>query len=143
MQESKPSSANGDRNLASIVSEIRDEVRTLLTTRIEMLKSEVRESGAAIKAGVPIAVLAAVLLGTGYLLFTLAVVGLVAVAFAGSPYRWFFSFLIVGFVWFCTGGMATLFALHRFRQHGLFPKKTVEVLKADKVWIQNEIRGSI
>jgi Putative Actinobacterial Holin-X, holin superfamily III len=65
------------------------------------------------------------------------------VAFSGNPYGWFYSFLIVGFVWFAIGGMAAFFAINRFRAHGFFPKRTVEVLKADKVWIQNELRGSV
>ncbi len=135
--------ANGERNLASILAEIREELKSLITTRIEMLKSELRETLAAVKAGVPMLATALVFLGTGYILFTLALVGLVSVAFVGNPYRWFFSFLIVAFAWFVIGGLAGLLALRQFQAYGFFPKKTVEVLKADRAWIQNEIGGSV
>jgi uncharacterized membrane protein YqjE len=136
-------STNGERSLASIVIEIREELKSLVTTRIEMLKSELRDAVAAIKSGVPFALGAAVMLGTAYLLLTLALVALIVVAFGANPYRWFFSLLIVGGLWLMTGGMAAFFALRRLQLHGFFPRRTVEVLKADKAWIQNEIGGSL
>jgi uncharacterized membrane protein YqjE len=143
MQETRTSSVNGERSLASIIGEIREELKELVSTRIAMLRSELRETGAALKAGIPMLTIAAVFLGTGYLLLTAALVAVVWVAFAGNPYGWFYAFLIIGLVWFTIGGIAALLGVHRFREHGFFPKTTVEVLKADKAWIQNEIRGSI
>jgi uncharacterized membrane protein YqjE len=142
MQEAN-SSANGARSLASIVAEIREELKSLVNTRVEMFRSELWDAVAALKAGIPFAIGAAVMLGTAYLLLTLALVALVVVAFGANPYRWFFSLLIVGGIWLVIGSMAAYFALRRFREHGFFPRKTVQVLKADKTWIQNEIRGSI
>jgi uncharacterized membrane protein YqjE len=143
MHETRTSSVNGERSLASIIVEIREELKELVNTRLEMLRSELRETTAALKAGIPLLMIAAVFLGTGYLLLTAALVAVVWVAFSGNPYGWFYSFLIVGFVWFAIGGMAAFSAINRFREHGFFPKRTAEVLKADKVWIQNEIRGSV
>jgi uncharacterized membrane protein YqjE len=136
-------SANGERSLASLVAEIREEIKEVVTTRVEIFRSELRESVAAFKAGVPLAIVAAVMLGTAYLLLSLALVALVVVAFAGNPYRWFFALLIVGGVWLVIGGTAAYFAVRRFQPHGLFPKKTAEVLRADKAWLQNELRGSL
>ena len=143
MHETRTSSVNGERSLASIIAEIREELKELVNTRVEMLRSELRETTAALKAGIPMLMIAAVFLATAYLLLTAALVAVVSVAFAGSPYAWFYSFLIVGFVWLMIGGLAGMLALHRFREHGFFPKRTVEVLKADKAWLQNEIRGSV
>lgn len=137
------SSTNGERSLASIVSEISEELKSLVTTRVEILKAELRESVAALKAALPLAAIAAVLLGTAYLLLSLALVALIVVAFAGNPYRWFFSLLIVGGVWLIGGALTAFFAVHRFQEYGFFPKKTVEVLKADKVWLQQEVKGNI
>ena len=71
-------------------------------------------------------------------LLTITVVALVAVAFWNNPYHWFFAFLIVGVVWSIGGGILGWMALHEFQSKGLFPKKTIEVLKADKMWIQSE-----
>jgi len=136
-------SVNGERSLASLIAEIREELKSLITTRVEMLKEELREAMSTVAAGLPLALAAAVMVATAYLLLTLSLVALIVVAFGDNPYRWFFAFLIVGFAWFLLGGMAALFAWNQFREHSLVPKKTVEVLKADRAWLQNEIRGTV
>jgi uncharacterized membrane protein YqjE len=129
---------NHVRSLSAIVAEIKEEVKDFVQTRVEMFKSEVRETLNAWKTAVPLALIAVLLLATAYLLITLAVVGLVAVAFWDNPYRWFLAFLIVGVVWSLGGGLLGWLALREFQSKGLFPKKTMEVLKADKIWIQSE-----
>jgi uncharacterized membrane protein YqjE len=129
---------NHSKNLAAIIAELKDEIKDFVQTRVEMFKSEVRETLDAWKTAVPLAAVAVVLLVTAYLLLTIAVVALVAVAFWNNPYHWFFAFLIVGVVWSIGGGILGWMALHEFLSKGLFPKKTIEVLKADKMWIQSE-----
>ena len=131
-----------DRSLASIVAEIRDEVREFVQTRIEMFRSELREAKSTLKVAIPLGALALVLLGTAYLLLTLAVVALVAVTFQGSPYQWFLSFLIVGDGWCIFGGICAALALNELHRKGVFPKRTVGTLRADKVWFENEVRRS-
>jgi uncharacterized membrane protein YqjE len=129
---------NHVRGLAAIVAEIKDEIKDFVQTRVEMFKSEMRETLNAWKTAVPLAVLAVLFLATAYLMSTLAVVGLVAVAFWDNPYRWFLAFLIVGLLWSIGGGILGWLALREFQSKGLFPRKTIEVLKADKIWIQSE-----
>jgi uncharacterized membrane protein YqjE len=129
---------NHTRNLAAIVGEIKDEITDFVQTRVEMFKSELRETLDAWKTAVPLAAIAVLLLTTAYLLLTLAVVGLVAVAFWDNPYRWFLAFLSVGLLWSIGGGVLGWLALREFHSKGLFPRKTMEVLKADKIWIQSE-----
>ena len=129
---------NHSKNLAEIIAELKDEIKDFVQTRLELFKSEVRETLDAWKTAVPLAAVAVVLLVTAYLLLTIAVVALVAVAFWNNPYHWFFAFLIVGVVWSIGGGILGWMALHEFQSKGLFPKKTIEVLKADKMWIQSE-----
>src|SRR3954452_15416208 len=115
--------------LTQLVLEMKRELVEFATTRVELLRSEIQESVAAMKAAAPMAVIAIVLLVTAYLLLTLALVGLVAVAFVGNPYAWFFAFLIVGGAWALLGVIAAFLALRSLRRLGLFPKKTIEVLK--------------
>ena len=59
---------------------------------------------------------------------------------AGSAYAWFYACAIVGVVWIAFAGVAAFFAYNEFRAKAMFPKHTVEVLKADKVWIESEAR---
>jgi Putative Actinobacterial Holin-X, holin superfamily III len=132
-----------ERTLAGLIIEIRDEIQQFLQTRVDMLRSEFRETVKTFKTVAPLALLATVLLASAYLLFTLALVGLIAVAFWNNPYHWFFAFLIVGAVWLSFGGLAAYFAWNRLRAHGMFPRRTVEVLKADKIWIQKGVRTQL
>jgi uncharacterized membrane protein YqjE len=129
--------------LTQLVKEMKRELVDFVTTRFELLRSEMRETMDAFKSAIPFGVIAVLLMLTGYLLLTLAVVGLIAVAFWGSPYAWFFAFLITGLAWTIFGVLAAYLAYNSLRKHGMFPKKTVEVLKADKIWMEREVSHQI
>jgi len=60
-------------------------------------------------------------------------------AFWGNSYTWFLSFLIVGGCWLILGATFAIVAVKQFQ--GLTPNKTIEVLKEDKVWLQQEARN--
>lgn len=128
------------RSLGAILSEIADEFKEFLNTRIQMIKSELHETMSALSVALPLVLLALLLGGVGFLLLTAAVVTIIASAFAGSPYAWSYSFIIVGVLWTGFAGVAAFFAYNEFRAKAKFPKHTVEVLKADKVWIESEAR---
>lgn len=130
---------NRDRNLASIFNEIREEIVVFLETRAQMVKAEVRKTLKASKIGLPLIGTCLVLVVTGFFLFTAAIVTLIASAFAGSAYAWFFAFVIVGFVWAAIGLITGLFAVKQFRRK--LPTQAVAVLKADKEWLKREIRS--
>jgi uncharacterized membrane protein YqjE len=132
-------SRNHERSLGEVINDVKEELKSFINTRIQMVKAEFRESGRAAKVGLPLIVLSLGLLAIASLLLTAAVVVLVASAFAGNPYAWFFAFVIVGFLWAALGAMAGYFAVNQFR--GRFPKRTMEVLRADKVWLQTEMRS--
>lgn len=130
-----------DRSLGSIIAEIKDEVKDFVNTRVQVIRSELQETMTAAKVALPLSFMALALFWTGFLLFTTAAVVLVASAFAGHVYAWFFATVIVGFLWMCFGGIAAFFAYNAFRSRSRFPQRTVEVLKADKVWLQAEARS--
>ena len=135
-------SANGKR-LGAIVAEMKEELREFAQTRIEMFKAEVREKTKTLKIAAPLAAVGALLLATAYLLFTMALVGLAVAFFADSPYRWFFAFAIVAVLWTLLGGIAAYFAKREFELKGLMPRKTIKVLKEDKIWIQAEAKNQL
>ncbi len=131
------------RNLADLLAEIKNEIRDFLQTRIAMLKTELREKSKNLKTAMVLAVSGLLLLTTAYLLFTLALVGLILAAFPGSVYRWFFAFLAVAVLWTIIGAMAAYFAKRELELRGILPKRTIEVLKGDKVWVQTEVKNQI
>ena len=134
---------NNGRSMAAILGEMKDEIQEFVQTRIELLKRELQEKISAIKSAIPAAIIGGLLLLTAFLLLSFALVALVAVGFGENPYRWFFGFLIVGVFWAIGGGMGLYMARRRLSQQGLVPRKTVEVLSGDKVWLQNETRSAL
>src|SRR5437868_15200023 len=96
--------------LAGVVAEIKDETKEFVQTRVQMFKTELREKVASWKSGALLAAVGVLFLGTACLLLTLALVGLVAVAFWGSPYAWFLAFLMVGVFWAIVGGVLAFLA---------------------------------
>lgn len=139
--DSQTRSRNHERSLVDVINEVKEELKSFINTRVRMVKAEFQESAKAAKVGLPLVVLSLGLLAIASLLFTGAVVTLVASAFVGNPYAWFFSFVIVGFLWAVFGALAGYFAINQFRSR--FPKRTIEVLKADKLWLQTEARSHL
>lgn len=131
---------NNGRSLGAILADIVEELQEFVNTRIQMVKSELQETFSAVSVALPLGLLALILASSGFLLLTAAVVVLVASAFAGAAYAWLYAFLIVGAVWIVFAGLAGFFAYNQFRAKAKFPQHTVEVLKADKVWIESEAR---
>ncbi|GAC1438518.1 MAG: hypothetical protein NVS1B11_24060 [Terriglobales bacterium] len=129
------------RNMTSLVAEIRDELKEFASTRIEMLKAELKEKTAAAKIWAPLTAGAIVLLGTAYLLLTLAIVSLVVIALRDNPFRWFIGFVSVGVVWGLIGGILAVVAWKKLSSQGMFPAKTAKVLNADRIWLQNEAKS--
>lgn len=130
-----------NRGLTEILAEIKDEFKEFTQTRIELLRAELEEKARVIKAAAPLAAMGALFLTVGFILFSFALVGLVAVAFEGNPYRWFFAFLIISFLWSIFGGIAALVAKSQLSSKGVVPRKTIQVLNNDKAWLQREARN--
>lgn len=137
--EFPPPPRNQERSLAAIISEIKEELKSFIDTRVRMIKTEFQESLGSMATGLGLGLFCLGLLVISSLLFTAAVVAIVAFAFAGHPYAWVFSFVIVGAIWAAFAAIAGFFAYRQFRN--IFPKRTIEVLKADKVWLQSEARS--
>jgi len=132
-----------ERPLSAIVAEIREELKDFLNTRVQMMKAELNETLDAAKIALPLSAVGAAFLFVGFVMFTLALVALVWIPFAGSPYAWFYAFIIIGFVWVSLGGIVALFALNEFRGRGRFPQRTVQILKADKAWLETEAKRNL
>jgi uncharacterized membrane protein YqjE len=131
------------RPLADILLEIKDELLSSAETRIRLFHSEFEEMAQSLKRWLPLAITAAVLLGTAYLLGTAAIVSLVSFAFLNSPFRWPLAFLIVGVLWLVGGLVAARLARREFRSRGTFPKKSLGVLKEDGLWLKEEARHPV
>ena len=131
---------NNGKSVAALFAEMKNELQDFVQTRVTMFKVELQEKAKVLKAAAPLAVIGAVLLLTAYLLFTLALVALVFAFLPENDYRWCIAFAAVGVLWLLVGGVAAYMAKRELEVKGLLPKRTVEVLKEDKMWIQAEVK---
>ena len=131
------------RSLSDLASEMKQELKEFVETRIEMFTTEFKEKTSRWKAAAPLAVLGIVLAGTAYLLITATIVALAAVLIGDTPYRWVYALLGAGVLWGLLGGIALYIAKREFEVDRLLPDRTLAVLKEDKTWLQDEVRQKI
>jgi len=131
------------RTVGSILSDTKEELKEFVETRIAMLKSELRDKMAMLKSAAPLAVVGIVFLLTAYVLFTLGLVGLIVAFLPENPYRWCIAFFAIAVLWGIVGGIAGYMAMREFQVKELMPKRTMQVLKEDTVWLQSEVRGRV
>ena len=129
-----------EKSIATILSETKDELKQFVTTRVDILKAEMNEKIARMKAVIPLAVVAALFLVTAWMVFTFALIAWVHGLFGGGLYAWLWASLIVGAVYLLIGGIAGWLAYSEIIGTKLMPTRTLKVLQQDQVWIQNEAR---
>lgn len=126
------------RSLSATLREMKNEASRFVQTRIRLLKSEVQEKLPNLKIAAALGLVGALFLAMAYLLFTLALVALAAILFRDSDYRWVFALLSVGLLWCALAGVALYFAKCELSVEGMIPKRTLDVLRADKIWLEKE-----
>jgi uncharacterized membrane protein YqjE len=131
---------NSDRSLAAVLVETKEELKEFIQTRIQLLRSEVGLKLRIWKYSVPLLLLAGGLLLMGALVLTFAFVALIRAWFLPSQYSWLWAGLIVAALYLVAGVAVGWFGYGELRTTGLAPKRTFEVLKQDRAWVQNEKR---
>lgn len=134
---------NNGRTIASILVETKEDLMRFFETRISLFRAELREKMDVIVRAAPLAAAALVLLGTAYMLFTLALVGLVLALMPANPFRWCIAFLAVAVLWSIFGGAAAWMAKRRLAWKELVSSRTIGVLKDDGIWIHAEVKNHI
>lgn len=129
-----------EKSIATILSETKEELKQFVTTRVNMLKAEMDEKINRVKAVIPLAVVAALFLLSGWMVLTFALIALLHTLFLPSVYAWLWASLIVTAVYLLVGGVAGWFAYSEIKATNLTPTRTLKVLQQDQVWIQNEAR---
>ena len=134
---------SGERSVAGVLSEIKDEVKEFAQTRIEMLKSEMKGKVSSWKTAIPLIAVGLVFGATAWFVLTAALISIIAEAFYPNRFAYFFSFVIVGIVYGLVGIICATFAIRELRAHGVMPERTIRVLKQDQIWLQTEARQQI
>ena len=132
-----------ERSLGSVVNEAKDEFKEFAQTRVAMLISELRENAQTMKSAAPMMAVGLFFAITAWLVLTGALISIVWVAFEPSSYAPFLACLIVGIVYLAVGGILSLLAYSSIRDKSITPKRTIQVLKEDRTWFQNEARTKL
>jgi len=129
-----------DKSLATILAETKEELKEFVATRVGILKAEIDEKIRTWKYVVPLLLAAAALLLAGWMALTFALMALLHAIFLPSPYAWLWAGLIVAGAYLLLGIAVGWFAYSEISAVGITPNRTLQVLKQDQVWIQNEAR---
>jgi uncharacterized membrane protein YqjE len=129
-----------EKSIATILAETKDELKQFVTTRLNILKAEMDEKISRLKAVIPMALVAALFLLSGWMVLTFALIALLHALFVPSAYAWLWASVIVTVVYLLVGGVAGWFAYSEIKATNLTPTRTLKVLQQDQVWIQNEAR---
>ena len=129
-----------EKPIATILSETKDELKQFVTTRVNILKAEMDEKISRIKTVIPLAIVAALFLLSGWMVMTFALIALLHALFMPGLYAWLWASLIVTAFYMVVGGIAGWLAYSEIKATSLTPTRTLKVLQQDQVWIQNEAR---
>lgn len=130
-----------DRPLREVVTEIKEEVRDFAATRIEMLKVEMNEKLARLKASLPMLAAAAVFALGAFGALTYALIA-TAATLIGGDWAWAIGGAIVFGLYALLGGVLGWMGYKEISTEGLAPQRTLRVLRQDHQWLQNEARRS-
>jgi hypothetical protein len=138
-----PPRSTRERPLGEVLNDLKTELKEFISTRIQMLQSEMNEKVGTLKASAPAIVVGALFAVTAWILFSLALVFLLSMAFEGKPYQYALSFGIVFVIYALIGGVAISFGLSSIRERGMAPQRTLRVLKQDQIWIKTEAKNEL
>jgi hypothetical protein len=133
---------NTEKSLGTVLTETKEEIKEFIETRVQLLRTEIVEKLRIWKYSVPLLLVAGALLLAAWMTLTFALVAVIHTWFLPGPYAWFFAALIVTAIYLIAGAVVGWFAYTELVATGLTPKRTLEVLKQDQVWIQNETRAA-
>lgn len=128
------------RNLAEVLNEFKEELKDFASTRLLMLRTEMKEKLAGLKLALPALLIAALVLFAAFLLFTWGLVSLIALTMIGKPYATTVAFFVVFLLYSAAGGTAAAYGMSQLNAGGLAPERTMRVLKEDQIWLQSEAR---
>jgi hypothetical protein len=132
-----------ERPLGEVLNDLKIELKDFISTRIQMLQSEMNEKVGTLKASAPAIVVGVLFAVTAWIMFSLALVFLLSMAFEGQPYQYALSFGIVFVVYALIGAVAISFGLNSIKARGMTPERTLRVLKQDQIWMKTEAKNEL
>ena len=131
------------RTVAEVLNHCKEDLKDFVSTRVQMLRGEMRDKLTALKLALPALLVGAILLLGAFFLFTWGLVSLIAMAMTGEPYAYAVAFFVVFALYALVGGATAAYGLRTLTTRGLTPERTLRVLKEDQIWLQSEARTQL
>lgn len=131
------------KSVADVLNDFKEEIKEFATTRLQMLRNELREKMSSWSTAIPMMAVGLVFLVIALLLFTGFLVALIALAFAGRPWAYAISFAIVAVLYGLVGAVSGLYGYRTLKSAGVAPERTLRVLKQDGIWLRTETRTQV
>lgn len=119
------------------VRELKADLSNFVQTRLQMLMQEMKQKLSAIKLAAPMFGIALIFGFVGFLGLTAALVYIIGIALGMG-----WAMLIVGAAYVIIAGGAAFIGWSQIAENGMAPKRTMEVLKQDQAWLQQEARSA-
>jgi uncharacterized membrane protein YqjE len=122
--------------LGELFRQLAQDSATLVRQEVALAKAELQEN---VKQAVRSAAMVAV--GGGIAVVgALVLVLFLVLALGDALNEYWLGALIVGVVFLIAGGVLAMGSLRKLKGDGLAPERTIQTLKEDRQWAQNEIR---
>ena len=131
---------NHEKSLGVVLTEIKNELIEFLQTRYKLLRSEIQDILRTWKYCIPLLLGALALLLASWMVITFGLVALVRGWFLPGPLAWLWGSLIVAALYMIIAILIGWFAYGELRKVGVVPKRTLQVLKQDQVWVESEAK---
>src|SRR2546421_244045 len=129
-------------NLPALFTRLSDGVATLLDTKINLLKVEIKEDVNAYIRGAVTILIGGIIAAVGFAIVNVAValfVGALMPETMNPAIRYALGFVITGVVYLIVGGILIIKAKNRMAKQGLVPERSVNELRKDKEWLKKEL----
>jgi VIT1/CCC1 family predicted Fe2+/Mn2+ transporter len=127
--------AKEERSLGELFTELGDEMRTLIRQEVALATTEIRDKISHLGRDATMMAVAGAVAFVGFeALIAAAIIGLAQVI------PLWLSALIVGVVLGIVGYILLRSSLNDIKKRGIVPEKTVQSLKEDREWVQDQMR---
>lgn len=125
-----------DRSVGELLGDLYQGASEVVRLEIELVKTEMSQKAARVGKNVGLLAAGGAIAYAGFLVILGGIVGILVAL--GVPV--WLSALIVGVVVAVVGGILVMSGLKKLRQEQIAPQRTIETLKEDREWIEDQRR---
>lgn len=132
----------GGESLASLIGRLGEDIVTLLETKLDLLKLEIKEDVNAYLRGFVSIGVGGIIAAVGFSLLSVAFAflfsALLEQTLLSQPVKYALGFIITGVIYLVIGAAVIIRAKDRLAKQNLAPERSIKELEKDKQWLKRE-----